>query len=435
MSFKRFFIALIALPLFMILAAQNYALAEVESRDNPQEEVTPVQVRVVAETDVSAQIGDQIMKVGHLNKDDEILVYATDSDNYQFTFGNAYGFIPQSAVTPAKTSKKDLKIALANQRKINQNLITVQQTPIYNQPKENSSVFGMLEANLRYPIIGRLSGSDGELWYEINIGDNAKYILATDCEPDDGLPVLTYHHILTDKENINFRNTSTTTSNTAFDSQMAYLKQAGYQTISMYQLEGYVKNTINLPAKAVVLTFDDGLKSVYRYAYPILKKYDFEATAFIISSRIKRHPQAWDSNSLQFMSISELEHIRDVFDIQSHTHFLHRFAEKKRPVLLSRSEHNIELDLERSSRALSQFNPRVIYVSYPFGGYDENAIQATKQANYHMAVTTVKGKVRPGDNPFTLKRLYILRSDSISDMAERISNSTFKIKPIAPNQD
>ncbi|CDL19904.1 Polysaccharide deacetylase [Klebsiella pneumoniae IS53] len=45
---------------------------------------------------------------------------------------------------------------------------------------------------------------------------------------------------------------------------------------------------------------------------------------FIISSRIKRHPQKWDPKSLQFMSISELRQIQDVFDIQSHTHFLHR---------------------------------------------------------------------------------------------------------------
>ena len=69
----------------------------------------------------------------------------------------------------------------------------------------------------------------------------------------------------------------------------------------------------------MVITFDDGLKSVNRYAYPVLKQYGFHATAFIISSRIKRHPQKWDPKSLQFMSISELRQIQDVFDIQSHT--------------------------------------------------------------------------------------------------------------------
>ncbi|MDI8083816.1 phosphoribosylformylglycinamidine synthase subunit PurQ, partial [Salmonella enterica subsp. enterica serovar Kentucky] len=42
------------------------------------------------------------------------------------------------------------------------------------------------------------------------------------------------------------------------------------------------------------------------------------ATAFIISSRIKRHPQTWNPRSLQFMSVSELRKISDVFDFQSH---------------------------------------------------------------------------------------------------------------------
>ncbi len=102
---------------------------------------------------------------------------------------------------------------------------------------------------------------------------------------------------------------------------MAWLRDRGYATLSMAQLEGYVKNRINLPARAVVITFDDGLKSVSRYAYPVLKQYGMKATAFVVTSRIKRHPQKWNPKSLQFMSVSELNEIRDVFDFQSHTHF------------------------------------------------------------------------------------------------------------------
>lgn len=141
-------------------------------------------------------------------------------------------------------------------------------------------------------------------WYEVNIGDRLGFVSELDCEIDNGIPVLTYHHLLKNEENKRFRHTSTTTSDVAFSNQMTYLKQAGYDTISLYQLEAYLKNQINLPGKAIVLTFDDGLKSVYRYAYPVLKDYGFRATAFIISSRIKRHPQKWNPDSLQFMSVS-----------------------------------------------------------------------------------------------------------------------------------
>lgn len=71
----------------------------------------------------------------------------------------------------------------------------------------------------------------------------------------------------------------------------------------------------------VALTFDDGLKSVYRYAYPILKQNDQKATLFVISSRVKSKPQKWAPDGLQFMCWPELMQSRDVFDIQSHTHF------------------------------------------------------------------------------------------------------------------
>ncbi|CDL19905.1 Polysaccharide deacetylase [Klebsiella pneumoniae IS53] len=49
-------------------------------------------------------------------------------------------------------------------------------------------------------------------------------------------------------------------------------------------------------------------------------------------------------------------------------------------------------------------------------------MQAANDAGFHMAVTTVRGKVKPGDNPFLLKRLYILRTDSLETMSRLISN-------------
>ncbi|KGI83578.1 xylanase, partial [Exiguobacterium mexicanum] len=145
-----------------------------------------------------------------------------------------------------------------------------------------------------------------------------------DVALDKGIPILTYHHILQDSENKLFRETSTATSVEAFSEQMNYLKQAGYQTLSLQDVEDYLNKSANLPGKAVVLTFDDGLKSVYRYALPILRQNHQQATLFVISSRVKTHPEKWSADSLQFMSKQEIKDSQDVFNIQSHTHFLHR---------------------------------------------------------------------------------------------------------------
>ncbi|WP_179288821.1 polysaccharide deacetylase family protein, partial [Klebsiella pneumoniae] len=113
-----------------------------------------------------------------------------------------------------------------------------------------------------------------------------------------------------------------------------------------------------------------------------------------------------------FMSISELRQIQDVFDIQSHTHFLHRVDAGRRPILFSRNYHNILFDFARSRRALSQFNPHVLYLSYPFGGYNATAVQAANDAGVHMAGTTGRGEGEPGGKPVFFKRVYIFRPGS-----------------------
>lgn len=370
-----------------------------------------------------ARIGNKTMTVGNLRAG-QIIAIDPDEEAYTtFSFGFGKAFIDKGHLEPVQGRQRvqdglgDLNKPLSNQ-----NLVTWKDTPVYNAPDVGSAPFGTLAENLRYPILNKLKDRLNQTWYQIRIGERLAYISALDAQPDNGIPVLTYHHILRDEENTRFRHTSTTTSVRAFSNQMTWLRDRGYATLTMYQLDDYVHNRVNLPARAVVITFDDGLKSVSRYAYPVLKAYGFKATAFIISSRIKRHPQKWAPNSLQFMSLSELMGMKDVFDFQSHTHFLHRVDGRRRPILLSRSYHNILFDFAHSRRALAQFNPHVLYLSYPFGGYNATAEKAAKDAGFHLAVTTVKGKVKPGDNPMLLKRLYILRTDSLETMSRLISN-------------
>lgn len=370
-----------------------------------------------------AQIGNKTVTVGNIRAGQILSVIPLAEDYYAFSFGFGKGFIDKGHLERVQGRQKvEDGLGDLNKPLSNQNLLTWKATPVYNAPDAGSAPFGVLADNLRYPIISKLKDRLKQTWFQIRIGDRLAYVSALDAQEDHGLPVLTYHHILRDEENTRFRHTSTTTSVRAFSNQMTWLRDRGYATLTMYQLEDYVRNRANLPARAVVITFDDGLKSVSRYAYPVLKQYGMKATAFVISSRIKRHPQKWDPKSLQFMSLSELNGIRDVFDFQSHTHFLHRVDGYHRPILLSRSYHNILFDLQRSRRALAQFNPHVFYLSWPFGGYNVTAVKAANDAGFHLAVTTVKGKVKPGDNPMLLKRLYILRTDSLETMSRLVSN-------------
>jgi peptidoglycan/xylan/chitin deacetylase (PgdA/CDA1 family) len=71
-----------------------------------------------------------------------------------------------------------------------------------------------------------------------------------------------------------------------FEFQMAFLKKNGFKVISLDQLVEAIKAGKKLSRKSVVLTFDDGYENNYTNAYPILKKYGYTATIFLISDLI-----------------------------------------------------------------------------------------------------------------------------------------------------
>ncbi|WP_337226269.1 polysaccharide deacetylase family protein [Proteus terrae] len=388
-----------------------------------------------------AFVGDKLRPVAELFPNQGFYASVAEGDYHRIQFGNAQGYLEAGYledgyfedIVSIKPDKKTRFLSDSTKKTdypIYEYLITTKNTPISDKDIASSQI-AILLSNLRYPVLSRTIKEDADgnkiNWFEISLGGRLGYISSRDVKPDLGIPVLTYHHILKATENHNFRHTSTTTSLTAFTEQMNYLKDAGYETLSLNQVAGYLNKSVNLPGRAVALTFDDGLQSVYRYAYPLLKENGQRATLFVISSRIKSETPKWAPNSLQFMSWQSLKLSRDVFDIQSHSHFLHRLDNNKKPIIFSRQSHTIILDLQRSQRVLRLLNPHQYAFAYPFGGYNQRAINAVKTSGMTLAVTTQQGKVRLGDPPFALKRLYALSTDPIEKFARMVGNDEYEV--------
>lgn len=83
------------------------------------------------------------------------------------------------------------------------------------------------------------------------------------------LPIIMYHSILRESR----RQGNYTVSPDTLESDLAWLKKNGYQTVVVQDLLDYVKRQVPLPEKPVMITFDDGFYNNYYYAYPIAKKY------------------------------------------------------------------------------------------------------------------------------------------------------------------
>ena len=101
----------------------------------------------------------------------------------------------------------------------------------------------------------------------------------------NGIPVLLYHHVSDDKTEL----PELTVTTAEFERQMALLHGAGFSTISPSQLNAYMEEKmVSLPAKPILITFDDGYDDNYFNAFPVLKRFGFSSVIFMVGVNIDR---------------------------------------------------------------------------------------------------------------------------------------------------
>ncbi|MEN6565047.1 MAG: polysaccharide deacetylase family protein [Veillonellales bacterium] len=202
-----------------------------------------------------------------------------------------------------------------------------------------------------------------------------------------GIPVLNYHQVNAESH------TQLTLSPYEFDAQMAYLHKSGYTTITPAQLVDYLQDSKPLPANPILITFDDGYEDNYREAYPILKKYNFTATFFIITDFVGKN-----SNYMTWNQIKEMHN--NGFSFESHT--------SSHILLPSASDDEIHAQLIKSREKLEQLlNQKIEYLAYPGGAYDQRVIALTKEAGYRAAFTVDFGRDKTTYGLFALNRIPI----------------------------
>ena len=103
-----------------------------------------------------------------------------------------------------------------------------------------------------------------------------------------------------------------TVTQAAFEEQMKFLKEKGYRVITLNQFIDFLEFKRPIPKKSVVITIDDGWRSTYEIAFPILKKYGYPATLFVYTDLIVGSKKTLSWDLIQEMASQGL-------DIQGHT--------------------------------------------------------------------------------------------------------------------
>ena len=226
------------------------------------------------------------------------------------------------------------------------------------------------------------------------VGVFASLVLLTPASAQDkiqnGIPILLYHHIsdkTTDLPDL-------TLSSKAFERQIRKLSWAGFETISVAQLLDYMSGKkVNLPEKPVFISFDDGYADNYSYAFPILQKYKFKATIFMVGVNINA-PDRLSAQEMREMSAAG-------FDFGSHS-VTHSDLTKLSPGAVGQ-------EIQSSKKAIEEVIGKEVRIfSYPYGFYNVAAWEQTDFAGLEGAVTVLSGLSKRGyDNIYLMRRVPI----------------------------
>lgn len=220
------------------------------------------------------------------------------------------------------------------------------------------------------------------------------------------VPVLMYHYIRVNpnpSDKIGY-NLSVTPGN--FNQQIDYLASHGYHTISLDELGAGLLSGAALPNKPVVITFDDGYRDAYTAAYPILKSHGLRAVSFVITGFVG------GPNYLTWDMINEMKG-SDVFTFESHT--------VKHIALAYYSNERIRQEVTDSKNTLQvHVGYPINWIAYPYGSVNGRVASIAQQTGYVGAFGTNKGTYQSTNSMFTLPRIRVGGSDTVSSFAGKL---------------
>lgn len=225
------------------------------------------------------------------------------------------------------------------------------------------------------------------------------------------IPLLLYHSI-DDSGRID------SVSPEAFAEQMEYLYKNQYRVISLDEVGDYIKDVgKNEFHRVLAITFDDGYESIYKYALPILHKYDFTASVFLPTKYIGKYSE-WFDHSIPLLTWRQIEAMKKkgiTFGSHGHSH----------KDLTDLTEKQAREELEISKKILEEkLDGPVIYISFPFSKSNdiiENIALGCGYKTLFSAVGAERSKM--SKNPHLLLRRSVMRIDKLFSFKFLLSNT------------
>jgi peptidoglycan/xylan/chitin deacetylase (PgdA/CDA1 family) len=221
------------------------------------------------------------------------------------------------------------------------------------------------------------------------------------------LPILMYHYVEPWPADADQLRKNLTVQPADFAAEMAYLHEQGYVTVSLYDLMSALALGQPLPARAVVLTFDDGYRTLPDYAAPAMAPYGYTGTVFVVT-------QLMDENFTQYLTWPQAEALYAAgWKIEPHT---------KTHALLEGASRAYQLYEMLGSVQTIQAHIGVMprFFAYPYGKWDDTTLALLHEMNMWAAVTELPGDIHFFNERFELHRVRIDGTITMADFIRTI---------------
>jgi peptidoglycan/xylan/chitin deacetylase (PgdA/CDA1 family) len=222
------------------------------------------------------------------------------------------------------------------------------------------------------------------------------------------VPILMYHHVEVPPAGADAIRRDLSVSPAAFEKQLRYLKQEGYQSITLKDVALYLTLGKALPAKPVVLTFDDGYRDAYTHAFPLLQHFGFVGTFFLVTAPIDAENPDW----LTWDQVKEMHTAGMEFEPHSLDH----------PDLRDRTTDYLIYEILASKGAIEERTGEPgRFFAYPSGRYDQKVVDVLRSAHFWGAVLTEQGATHTTEDLFSLRRIRVQPGDTLDAFAMKLN--------------
>ncbi len=204
-----------------------------------------------------------------------------------------------------------------------------------------------------------------------------------------------------------------------FEKQMNWFYKNNWKSFTISELS----NLDKIPEKSFVITFDDGFEDNFTNAFPILKKYNFKATIYLVPNQKTNH---WEEKNTSVLS--NLLNEKQILEMQN-SGLIEFGSHTLSHVNLSKiDDFQLEKELVESKKEIEKITKKKCEAfAYPYGKFDDKIVQAVKDAGYKNATVVKRGLFEQNDDVFTIKRVGILGTESFFDFLLKISRVRNKL--------